>query len=142
MVSAPTTNLHCASHRRARSRCGSTAACTCPRPSPRCNGRHWPAASSLSWPAPPSAVERVSHWRPGSSGLGWGPLGGERRDTKNGERNEKEKDIKQRGQDKGGERGVLREQNKGMDEGESRGREIDGEGVKIQEKEEERGDGE
>lgn len=94
MFSAPITNLHCASHRRARSRCGSSAACTCPRPSPRCSGRRWPAASSLSWPAPPSAAETASRWRAGTSGPGWGPLDGERWDTKSDESNKTEKEKK------------------------------------------------
>lgn len=93
------TNLRCASRRRARSRCGSSAACTCPRPSPRCNGRRWPAASSLSWPAPPSAAERASRWRPGSSGPGWAPLDGEGWDTNSDDGNTREKYIRM-GKDK------------------------------------------
>lgn len=88
MVSVPVTNLHCASRRRARSLYGNTAACTCPRPSPRYSEQHWLIASALSVPVPPFASETVSHWKSGSSGQGWGPLvgeGGRRNKKKNGE---------------------------------------------------------
>lgn len=72
--SVPLTNLHCASRRTARSRCGSISAWTCPPLSPRCSGQRWPAAFSLTWPAPPSAEETAWHWRLGSWGLGWASL--------------------------------------------------------------------
>lgn len=73
-VSVSTTNLHCASRRRARSQCGSNAACTCPRQSPRCSEQRWPTASALSEPVPPFASETVSYWKLGSLGLALGPL--------------------------------------------------------------------